>query len=778
MKSAVDYWKAESTGQAANASAIKAKATPAGKALIDVEEKTLRAMWDLAESIGYKVKDPVTGQWKPFKKGSGSVFPRMIKQDVMDTFRNYDVNGSAYKKLRDQLINDGAISQTNADQEMLALKDKIMGMLSNDLLGNVDLMRTAKLPDALMEYGFDAIRRFTNNFSEAMARKIALGQKTGGMGSDIFDHFHDLAENQETKDYIKGAQRNAYNDHIVDPVGRLAALVGSTSTFLQLANWLSVMRNLITGVTFSAQHFGMIRTANAILDAFKGINDAYERGIIREDIMNIMQDGETMMKPGLGQRLASFGFKWSGWNAVEVFNRGVSYQAAKGWLRYAIAQNKINPISKESLIARGRMQRLGINANNLLAENGSGPLTDRFFRSAVNEIQGGYQYDQTPGFTNTPMGQFWLRYRKFGTQALMHFDREVVRPFARAVSSGRWSKETVTVRDPVTGAKTQHEVPGEALKLVSFLLLMSAAGMGEEWLRKHIFGMPGRSASLAEIFSRMSRDKSDAITQLLQKMFGYATSVGGFGLLGDVAQMPVDLVGGRQIKSPLDFPSLAPVMDTFGFAAGILESKGEQPLRQVDEALKKIWGFYRTTGQVVAQGVNAYGGKNAYFESISRKQDLSWLRGVTRRFNDEMEVKKKPGMPAGRRPLTPETPFRDQLKDYLRIGDTKAARKLVDDHFKGISPEDREDEMKKLQRSIQGSQPIYAGDGGGESARVIFLDWARTALTPAEQARLLNVDKTYRQAANILGLMSLKPPKPKDLERTRVKLYSHEEEEE
>ena len=43
-------------------------------------------------------------------------------------------------------------------------------------------------------------------------------------------------------------------------------------------------------------------------------------------------------------------------------------------------------------------------------------------------------------------------------------------------------------------------------------------------------------------------------------------------------------------------------------------------------------------------------------------------------------------------------------------------------------------------------------------------------LTPADQARLLEIDKTYREAASSLGLMDLKPPKAKAIQRTREKM--------
>ena len=503
-----------------------------------------------------------------------------------------------------------------------------------------------------------------------------------------------------------------------------------------------------------------------------------------DDMMNVMADGEQIMaeKQRLTSRIAQLGFRWSGWNAVENFVRGTSYAAAKAWLRDSIRHNRHNPTSSASLLARGRLQRLGLDANDVLAEAGSGPLTDRFLRSAVAEIQGGYQYDQTPGFVDSPAGRFLFKYRKFGTQALMHFDREVVRPALRAIPLAKFAQETVTVRDPVTGQETQHKVPGELMPAVAFVALMVAAGAGEEWLADKLFGVPAKNASMAEILSRMDRDKAQAFGQLLQKMAGYMVSAGGLGLLGDAIQAGMDTWTGKQPKDLSELiPAVGPIQEVIDAGRRYLfETEGEMTGRQVDQFLKSSVSAFRTGGQMLAQGANAFGVQNDYLRSIDRKQDLSWLRGVVRRYNEEIEVQKKGGPPAGRRTQTPETPFREQLKEYLAIGNTRAANKMIKDHFKKWSPDRQKEEMKNLEASVRASQPIKAGPGGGEIQREGFLRWARQALTKAELARLMEVDKVYRESANSLGLMAPKPVKEKDLQKAmrRIQILAEEEEEE
>jgi hypothetical protein len=781
IKAAQDYWAAEDQGRAADAAKIAASANPDGQELIKTTIKNLNDMWDLAEREGLMIEDPITHRFKPFKKGA-HLWPRIIKPEVLEIMRNTKGKDKAYKDLRDQLINSGDISATNPDADMVALRDRVMGMLqSNDVLSNVDMLRTSNLPTALFDYSFNGLRRFAINFGEAMARRMSLGQKVGTKGKDVFDRAYEMTKDEHTRGYIRIIQANAYNQREHSPLGRAASIANEMATPLQLANPRSVERNLLTGTIFNMQHFGIGRTLSAMIKAFHEIPEAMERGAISDDILSIMSDGEQIMahKQRLTSKLAEIGFKYSGWNAVEHFVRGTSYAAAKAWLRDSIRENLKNPSSRRSLLARGRLQRLGLNPDAVLLENGSGEWTDRFLRKAVAEIQGGYQYDQVPGFIDSPAGRFLFKYRKFGTQALTHFDREVVRPAVRAISLGKFAKETVQVKDPVTGQVSTHRVPGELMPAVAFIALMVAAGAGEEWLAENLFGIPKKNATFAEILSRMHRNKAQAFGQLLSKLAGYVVSAGGLGLIGDAIQSGMDFAAGKQPKDLSELvPSLAPLQATFDAGMNLYESKGEQLPRQVDNFLKSTVSAYRTGGQMLAQGADVFGQKTSYLQAIGRRQDLSWLRGIVRRYNQELAVQARGGPPAGRRSITPETPFREQLKEYLMIGDTKAADKMIKDHFRGWSAERQEEEMKNLQASVRASQPIKAGPGGGEIQREAFLRWTKTALSKADQARLMEIDKVYRESAQALDLMDPKPPKEKDIEKAmrRIKVLAEADE--
>ena len=312
LATAREYWEAEDSGKAAAAAAIRAQASPAAAQLIDTETKVLNDAFDLAQKEGYMVRDPQTGRFHPFKKGA-HLFPRMVKQSVVDTLRNSNRVGKEYRALKDQLINSGAISAANADAEMVAIRDKVSN-LTQGQRHHGECRLDALDPTADPSCMTTASRR-SGDLSEpsvrALARRMALGQKTGGKGRDIFDLYHDRAGDDATKNYIRGVQANAYNERPHNTLQRVAAAFNQVATPLQLANPRSVERNLLTGLVFNMGHFGVGRTLSAMTQAFREIPEAFERGAISDDILNIMSDGERIMaeKPKLTARLSREGFQ-------------------------------------------------------------------------------------------------------------------------------------------------------------------------------------------------------------------------------------------------------------------------------------------------------------------------------------------------------------------------------------------------------------------------------------------------------------------------------------
>lgn len=64
---------------------------------------------------------------------------------------------------------------------------------------------------------------------------------------------------------------------------------------LHLGNPLSALKDLISSIAFTAQARGLRRTITALgtlISDFKLINDAHEKGILLDDLMNIMQEGD------------------------------------------------------------------------------------------------------------------------------------------------------------------------------------------------------------------------------------------------------------------------------------------------------------------------------------------------------------------------------------------------------------------------------------------------------------------------------------------------------
>ena len=92
-----------------------------------------------------------------------------------------------------------------------------------------------------------------------------------------------------------------------------------------------------------------------------------------------------------------------------------------------------------------------------------------------------------------------------------------------------------------------------------------------------------------------------------------------------------------------------------------------------------------------------------------------------------------------------------------------------------MSPERQKIELDNLEDSIKRRQPIQAGSALGEPMRVNFLRWAKGTplkpnMPPEEVARIERIDKTYRDTAHALGLMTLKAPTERSLKEAMRKI--------
>jgi hypothetical protein len=164
-----------------------------------------------------------------------------------------------------------------------------------------------------------------------------------------------------------------------------------------LSNPWTVAVNAISGTAFNFQHFGAkagaAGTWEMLRRPFEAIEDAYRRGLwLQDDLMSMVRDAEALASPGLQKLQEASGalLKASGYNLSEEMVR------AHDWFgkpSCGTVSRTCRPKPDGAGAARifGEfVKRHGQDLAALVAENGEGPATDRFFRRSVNEIQFGY----------------------------------------------------------------------------------------------------------------------------------------------------------------------------------------------------------------------------------------------------------------------------------------------------------------------------------------------------------------------------------------------------
>jgi hypothetical protein len=567
-----------------------------------------------------------------------------------------------------------------------------------------------------------------------------------------------MAGDDYTKDYVKMAENRIYE--VNDPMSMKWNIMREIASVQMLANFRSVLRNLISGTKFNMSHNGLIQGLKPLInfrDTFHSIEDAYEKGILQEDLARIMQDTEIS---GTAEKATTAGFKYSGWNAVESWTRAANMMSAKEYLRSAIKANQKNPMSTKSLNSRGFFKRLGIEDQQaLLNEGGAGPITDRYLRAAVAETQGGYNVDQTPAFANSQMGKAMLQFQKWSTQALRHFDRNVVNPFLNRIGTGR--EEFVEVN----GQKVK--VPGEIMPIVRYALLAVAAGLTQKQAEEWIFGIPDKEASFAEIVSRMDKGDRAAFGALVHKLAMASISIGAGGLIGNYIQYGMDMYERSRFKDPFNFPSLSLILGTRDLFLTALE-QGKLTGRDIDQFLSSQASAYRTGGQMAARVADVFGMENRYLQTVAARQDLQWLRSVTRRFDATIGHKENVTV-QGRIGKNPNTPFYMDVREALMIGDEAAADKVIAARMNGLTKDARKEAMRGLIASVRGGSPIRAGGGTGEDMRGAFLQWAERNLPKEDILRIQKIDQTYRDTAVGLGLMKVDEPSGAEIEKALLK---------
>ena len=423
------------------------------KQLVDVSKGLFDEMGARSEGK-IKVYNPETKHWYPFRRRvdpDKDYHPYHVRDDIMDMLKNPAENPEAWEELKAEMIAEGIITEENAEAQMLRHRENFLAHYKvNGFFGSIERARVVNFPTKAYDFSYRQLLNYINSWSERMAQTEAFGQGTPEAGQrTLWDVAIEHAGNKATAAYIKGVRDRAYNVGVEEPLTKAATVVNNVAVLSQLANWYSTSKNFLSGHAFNWAHFGtptFLRTLLPVREVFGTIDNGYEKGILQNDMMSVMQDGEGTGKLAeTTSNLAGFGLWASGFTAAEVWVRGGAMKGSKIAFRQNLKnyQAYLNERGKWTSYLRGRkakqwlgyLNRLGFSPEesaDLMLEGGKGPMFDRYMRAVVNQIQGGYSYGHVPLIADQNVGRTFLKYHKWGIERLQDFSTNVSKPFLRS----------------------------------------------------------------------------------------------------------------------------------------------------------------------------------------------------------------------------------------------------------------------------------------------------------------------------------------------------------
>jgi|GEM_PF-5921731 len=717
-----------------------ATASPAGQQLIDLWKSSAALAQEQNRALQLVVYDDAEQKFRPI----GTVknyFPRTLKPEVRKVLSDPSTNPKLWQDIVQALIKDGHIQHESEAARFLG--QAFRAETKFDHLGNIENARRLRLPALLYDYSLDAARRYLVSWSERAAQVEAFGQKAGNQGKDLFDIAQARAINTHTKIYIEAVRQRAYNVTPNDAWARPMAVLNSIATGTMLSNPVTVGTNLISGMGYNFATLGVRSSLKGLVElrslqrAARAIDDAFERGAIQDDLMNMMEDVHELGSPRLDalQKGTNALLTVSGFNASEWFVRAHGYVTARAFLRDALRDWGQNPTSRRSRLYRAWFERNGMDAGALSAESGTGPETDRFLRTAINTAQGGYRYDQVPIFMDTPTGRFLFKFQKWGSQAARNF---VLNAWNPAISPGM--------------GKDGKSNPRTFTPLISYLLVTLAVGEGLGTLWEALFGRAPKGASLEEIANTLDEDAGRGLALITDRAWKNMIAAGAFGMFGNYAQMVQDFTARSRFKNPMDPPGLATIKNAVELVMRALE-QGTLTAKDIDDTLAAQLSIYRTSKAAGARALGLVDAEVAFAQDELARQDAAWIGTITRRYADEVGIEAR-RTSQGRIGKTAQSPTYDAVQRALLRGDVQDARQTVRDYLEQFpNPDARKTALSNLAASVRSRRPIRIGGTPGDAREQLFYQWAEKRLPSQDLSRIREIDERYKRAAQQLGLM-------------------------
>lgn len=716
-------------------------------ALSPKAQEILSAWEDVAESTGnlarandVQVFDPKLGAHRQIGNLGRTYLPRAFKPEVERAMRDPAAkkNTPLWNTLVDAFAKHRGISDVEAARELRAEAGRFA---SNDYMGNLERARTGQLPEIFYDYDLRRIMpNYVESFSERMAQIIAYGQRLGPRENPQRENLWDIArkeaENGYTQEWLNSSEDRATNTRARTPLGKFTAGAQTAASGLYLSSpTTTVQRNIISGFLSTTELMGLRRSLSNVVRSFKAAerSNAREIGAIQRDmgaVLHADQLGDSALENAV-RGFTRGALKYSGYTFGEDFVRTNAFLASSQFAREGVAALAKNPKSMRAKEALGLFQRMRVNAETIFAEGANwetGPETRKFIRAFIKATQGGYRFDQVPGFAQSNTGRFLYQYGRYGTMRSQNIARNGLRPlFGEEVT---WNGKTMSRWDarPIAKMAASSVLAGETFGLLASLM----------------FGRDRKDASLNEIKEAWKEDEKLAVALAIERVTNDIIMSGMFGIWGQPIDWARSLKNQSRLKNPMEPPGLGSIE--------ALKDLGQAALDQgLDLTKNDLLQFAGKVVPGVKQTTDV--ARNIFDESVYEAQnDVKTLRAAAQRWakREGMDVSPRNKGDFRKSAMAPEY---EPIKEALLVGDAQTAKVLAAD-FLSRQPDAKARGKAKLslKASVQASQPFRAGPYTAKAHREKFQTWARKNLSEADYLQTKRIQERYMKAAQAAEL--------------------------
>lgn len=725
---------------------IYINATESERALIDAWDKIADVTGAINLSVRtpdgepMKVWDAQINAWRPIR-AVRDFFPRSLRREVMMVMKNPDLDPQLWDQLLDALVIDGRVADRDEAKDYL-VRQYFADEVKQDYFAGVEKARSEPLPEIFYDYSWDSATRYIRKWARRTSQIENFGQELGPFKKEWFGRSIPKIRDEETQNYVAAIRDRIYEVEEFDVVSNMMNWANSLATGLQLGNWVSSGMNLIGGMTTNVQEFGLVDASKAFVQLVKDWKSVQREGthlgILNKDFINILSDhverdagrywsqNETVSE-GLA-KFASFMLTYGGYNAAENAVRGVAFVAARANLMKSLDAINNNPGSSVAKKFVEWVQRQNLSLDALLSEDGAGPETDKYMRRAVNVPQGSYDITMTPVFIDSPIGRFFFKYQKFGTQINRFFYMNFLKPFATKPTPRNFMRAVGFVATGLVGG-------GMALAFRE-ALGYGDAGPDEEEIEKAL----------------KNKDTARAWSLILSRAWQNLIAAGSLGFYGNYAQLAKDWQDQERVKNPLSPPGLSSVNAVIDLFARVRD-QGMLTAKDLEEIAESTISYYRAGKRFTLSAGEAIGADGKAVKKFSAGKNLREVRELGRRYSTEMNIEFKRTSPAGIPIRTEMTPYNKQIVDALYINRPDIARRLIKEVKAGKPSVEREKIENSIRAAIRNRQPIQIGGSApSEKERRDFIKWARRNTSAEQYQMILTMDKNYQRNASRIGM--------------------------